>query len=152
MPIVRRVVTLPKDWHGMVEAADARGFALPIDPDARALSEFLAKEKKEKPEKFSDLSAEIANLLGPGEYALLDRREPIEYFCIADADYLVGTLPNHRYMDLVLQRLVKAVVAHTPAPYSKAELSELCAWCTERENAARKVERTVKFTGASGLP
>jgi len=152
LPTIHRVITLPKDWYGIVEAAGAEGFALPVEPDAHALSEFLAKEKNEKPEKFSGLSATIAKLLGPGEYALFDRREPLEYFCVADADYLVGIAPNQRYMDLVFQRLVKAAVAHTPAPYSKAELAELCAWCTERENAAKKVERTVKFTGASGMP
>jgi len=148
MPI-RKVVVLPKDWYALSEFADAKGFALPPEPDANALSEFLAKEKNGNPGKFSELSAEVFKFLGPGEYALFDRREPVEYFCIADADYLIGTSPNHKYMDLVVQRLVKAAVAHTPAPHSKSELSELCAWCTERENAAKKVERTVQYAGTS---
>ncbi|MFA6328502.1 MAG: RNB domain-containing ribonuclease [Candidatus Micrarchaeia archaeon] len=142
---MRKVVVIPKDWYGMVEFAGAKGFQLPADPDAHALSDFLAKEKKEDPGGFSDLSREIAALLGPGEYALFDKREPVEYFCIADADNLIGTSPNQKYMDLVVQRLVKAAAAHTATPYSKAELSELAAWCTERENAAKKVERTIKY-------
>ena len=149
---IRKVIVIPKDWYGIVEAAGALGVELPADPDAQALSEFLAREKKESPERFSDLSAAVAKLRGPGEYALFYRRAPVEYFCIADEDYLVGTSPNHKYMDLIMQRLVKAAVAHTPTPYSKAELSELAIWCTERENAARKVERTVKFAGTSEKP
>ena len=149
---IRRVVAMPKDWYGIVEAANELGVTLPSDPDERALAEFLAREKKESPETFSELSGKIAKLLGPGEYALFDRREPVEYFCIADEDYLVGTSPNQRYMDLVFQRLVKTAAAHTPVPYSKAELVELAAWCTERENAAKKVERTVKFAGTQETP
>ena len=149
---IRKVVALPKDWYALAEFAGAKGFDLPPEPDAQALSGFLAKGKEEAPGKFSELSAEVVKFLGPGEYALFDRREPAEYFCIADADYLIGTTPNHKYMDLVFQRLVKAAVAHTPTPYSKAELSEICAWCTERENAARKVERTIKFAGTAEKP
>jgi len=149
---IRRVVAAPKDWNGVVQAAAAKGVALPAEPDANALTDFLAKEKKENPEGFSDLSLKIAKLLGPGEYALFDKQEPIEYFCIADMDYLVGTSPNQKYMDLVVLRLVKAAAAQTHMPYSKAELAELAAWCTERENAAKKVERTVKFAEASEKP
>jgi len=152
MPPIRKVVVLPKDWHALAEFASANGFELPPEPDAGALFEFLAKEKKTAPGKFPELSSEVAKLLGPGEYALFDRREMVEYFCIADADYLIGASPNHKYMDLVFQRLVKAAAAHTAAPYTKAELVELCAWCTERENAAKKVERTVKFAGTVEKP
>ncbi|MFA6907364.1 MAG: RNB domain-containing ribonuclease [Candidatus Micrarchaeia archaeon] len=152
VPSIRRVVVIPKDWYGVAEAAGALGFTLPAEPDAGALSEFLAREKKENPAGFPDLSASIAKLLGPGEYALLDKREPIEYFCIAGGDYLVGTSPNHCYMDLVVQRLVKAAVAHTPTPYSKAELAEIAAWCSERENAAKKVERTVAYASGPDAP
>jgi len=149
---IRKVVVLPKDWYALVEFASARGFDLPPEPDASALSEFLAKEKKENPAGFSELSAEVFKFLGQGEYALFDRREMVEYFCIADSDYLVGASPNHKYMDLVFQRLVKAAAAHTRMPYSKAELSELCEWCTERENAAKKVERAVKFASTTEKP
>ena len=149
---LHKVVAIPKDWNGVMEVASAKGFALPAEPDAPMLSEFLAKEKKANPAGFSDLSLEIAKLLGQGEYALFDKREPVEYFCIAITDYFVGTSPNQRYMDLIVQRLVKSAVAHIATPYSKAELTELALWCTERENAAKKVERTVQFAGTSELP
>jgi len=149
---IHKVVVIPKDWNGVMEIASAKGFTLPSDPDAHALSEFLAKEKKANPAGFSDLSLEIAKLLGPGEYALFDKREPVEYFCIAITDYFVGTAPNQRYMDLIVQRLVKAAVAHIATPYSKAELTELAIWCTEKEHAAKKVERTVQFASTSEKP
>ena len=146
---IHKVIVLPKDWDGIVGIANEKGFALPPEPDARMLSDFLAKEKKAGPEGFSALSSEISKLLGPGEYALFDKREPIEYFCIADSDYHIGTAPNQRYMDLVFQRLLKAAVAHIATPYSKAELTDLAIWCTEREAAARKVERTVEYEGSA---
>ena len=96
-----------------------------------------------------ELSSDVAKLLGPGEYALFDKREPVEYFCAADADGHIGTASNQRYMDLIVQRLLKAAVAHIATPYSKAELTDLAIWCTEREAAARKVERTVEYEGSA---
>ncbi|MFA5930638.1 MAG: RNB domain-containing ribonuclease [Candidatus Micrarchaeia archaeon] len=152
VPAIRRVVAIPKEWEGIAEIADAKGFALPPEPDARALSEFLAKEKEAGPGGFSGLSGEIAKLLGPGEYAMLDGREQVEYFCIAEGDCLVGMSPNQKYMDLVVQRLLKAAIAHIATPYSKSELVEIAAWCSERENAAKKVERTVQYEGAALKP
>jgi len=46
IPSIRRVVRTPKRWERIVELADERGFKLPPDPDAKALDEFLMKEKK----------------------------------------------------------------------------------------------------------
>src|SRR5262249_38894908 len=56
-----------------------------------------------------------------------------------------------RYADLVTQRLVKASLAGRPAPYSDAELTDIAARCTEREDAENKVERTVRKTAAALL-
>ena len=39
------------------------------------------------------------------------------------------------------QRLVKAAIASSAAPYSDDELATIAAHCTERENAANRVER-----------
>jgi exoribonuclease-2 len=41
----------------------------------------------------------------------------------------------------VTQRLIKAVLAGRPSPYSDDELSAIASNCTEKENAAKKVER-----------
>src|SRR5207237_3377061 len=59
--------------------------------------------------------------------------------------------PNRRFADLLTQRLVKAVLAGEPTPYSVPELEAIARNCTQREDAARKVERKVRKTAAALL-
>ena len=88
--------------------------------------------------------------MGPGEYALdLPGQDPGGHFGLAAHDYSHATAPNRRYADLVTQRLVKAALAGAAAPYTDAELGELARHCTEREDAARKVERTMRKVAAA---
>src|SRR5271166_4533237 len=49
--------------------------------------------------------------------------------------------PNRRFADIVTQRLIKAMLAAQPNPYSDDELTCIAANCTQKEDAARKVER-----------
>jgi exoribonuclease-2 len=49
----------------------------------------------------------------------------------------------------VTQRLVKAALAGEPAPYADAELAEVARHCTERESAARAVERQALKSAAA---
>jgi len=44
---------------------------------------------------------------------------------------------------------VKAALAQGAPPYSDDELGQLAQHCTEREDAARKVERTMRKVGAA---
>jgi VacB/RNase II family 3'-5' exoribonuclease len=141
IPTIQRVVRVPKYWDEIVDVAKARNFKLPATPDAKALSEFLAREKKADPERFSDLSLTIVKLLGPGEYVMYDKSDPIGHFCLAVTSYTHATAPNRRYVDLIIQRLLKAALASSTSPYSKMEISEVSAWCTDRERASKKVER-----------
>ena len=90
--------------------------------------------------------------MGPGIYALdLPGKDPGGHFGLATHDYSHATAPNRRYADLVTQRLVKAALAKSPAPYSNDELAEIARHCTEREDAENKVERTVRKTAAALL-
>jgi exoribonuclease-2 len=66
-------------------------------------------------------------------------------------DYTHSTAPNRRYADLVSQRLVKAVLGKGAGPYTDAELNAVAVHCTEREDAARKVERKMRKVGAAVL-
>jgi hypothetical protein len=73
---MRRVVAKPKRWDRIVELAGSLGTKLPVEPDAKALSDFLAVRRAADPTKFADLSLSIVKLLGPGQYVLqLDRAE-----------------------------------------------------------------------------
>ena len=71
------------------------------------------------------------------------------HFGLAVGDYTHSTAPNRRYADLLMQRLLKASISQSPCPYSEAELTALAAHCTERESAARHVERFMKKVAAA---
>jgi exoribonuclease-2 len=149
---IRRVVREPERWRRIVDIAHTFGDTLPDAPDSRALADFLARRRAADPLRFPDLSLSVVKLLGPGEYAL-DRpgHDPGGHFGLAAQDYTHATAPNRRYADLVTQRLVKAVLVDAPAPYTDDELTAIAAHCTEREDAARAVERTARKTAAAVL-
>jgi exoribonuclease II len=64
-------------------------------------------------------------------------------------DYTHSTAPNRRFPDLMILRLLKAVLANTPQPYSHAELGALAEHCTRQEDAAQKVERRMRKSEAA---
>jgi exoribonuclease-2 len=147
---IRRVVVKPKRWSRIVELAAGLGTELPAEPSAPALSAFLAARRTADPAHFADLSLSVVKLLGPGMYVLQRADEPdVGHFGLAVQDYQHSTAPNRRYPDLIAQRLLKAAAAGAPSPYSDQELLDLAAHCTEREDAARKVERTMRKIAAA---
>ncbi|MEO6772530.1 MAG: RNB domain-containing ribonuclease [Kofleriaceae bacterium] len=147
---MRRVVARPKRWDRIVELAGTFGTQLPVEPDAKALSEFLVQRRTADPTRFADLSLSIVKLLGPGQYVLQRAGDPEQgHFGLAVDDYMHSTAPNRRYPDLITQRLLKASAGGLPAPYSDDELIRIADHCTERENAARKVERTMRKVAAA---
>ena len=149
---IRRVVREPERWARIVELAGRYGTTLPAEPDSLSLAKFLAARHTADPERFPDLSLAIVKLMGPGIYALdLPGKDPGGHFGLATHDYTHATAPNRRYADLVTQRLVKALLAGAPAPYSNDELTSVATRCTEREDAENKVERTVRKTAAALL-
>ena len=142
---IRRVVREPERWSRIVEIASRYGETLPTEPNSLALAQFLSKRRTADPERFPDLSVSIVKLMGPGIYALdLPGTDPGGHFGLATHDYSHATAPNRRYADLVTQRLVKAALANTPAPYTDDELAQIAKQCTEREDAENKVERRVR--------
>ena len=141
---IRRVVKTPERWSRIVELAAKQGELLPAEPDSKALNEFLVKRKAADPDHFADLSLAVIKLMGPGEYVLERPGDPEQgHFGLAVQDYTHSTAPNRRFADLVTQRLIKAVLAGQPAPYSDAELAAIALNCTMKEDAARKVERNM---------
>jgi ribonuclease R len=150
---IRRVVRVPRRWDRIVTIAREYGYTLPDKPEAPALSHFLGARRAADPLRFPDLSLSIVKLLGPGEY-VLDRPGPsddLPHFGLAATDYTHATAPNRRYADLVTQRLVKAALADAPPPYTDDELAAIAKQCTERENAANRVERVTRKAAAAQL-
>ncbi|QSZ67244.1 RNB domain-containing ribonuclease [Methanofollis aquaemaris] len=152
VPMIQRVVLRPKNWEGIVKTAAEYGWRLPARPSAKALSKFLARQKKADPERFPDLSLTIVKLIGHGIYLPLGPGEPpYGHFGLAVTDYTHGTAPNRRYVDVIIQRLIKAALRGERCPYTRDELEDLAAWLTNREIASEKVERFMRKAAAAVL-
>ena len=114
-------------------------------PGFEGTERFPPPRKQQDPEHFPDLSLAVVKLMGPGEYVLERPGDPAEgHFGLAMEDYTHSTAPNRRYADLVTQRLLKAMVAGQPSPYSEDELSAIAANCTAKASAERKLEREMQ--------
>lgn len=152
LPMIQRVVLTPRNWEGIVATAAECGERLPAKPDSKALSKFLARRKEADPDRFPDLSLTIVKLVGPGIYLPLEPGEPpYGHFGLAVTDYTHGTAPNRRYVDLVIQRLLKSALSGGESPYTRADLEDLAAWLTDRERASQKVERFMRKAAAAVL-
>jgi len=139
---LRRIVKTPAHWDGIVRLAAAQGVTLPAQADSKALNDFLVQRKAADPDHFADLSLATIKLIGPGEYVLEHPGDPEQgHFGLAVQDYTHSTAPNRRFADMVTQRLIKALLDGKPGPYSDDELAGIAANCTQKEDAARKVER-----------
>jgi exoribonuclease-2 len=149
---IRRVVRAPKRWDRIVALAKNLGTDLPATPNVRALGAFVAQRRIADPDGFAELSLTIVKLLGPGEYVLQRAADADQgHFGLAVDDYMHSTAPNRRYPDLVTQRLLKAAASNTPSPYRDEELTAIAKHCTDRENQARKVERTMRKVIAASM-
>jgi VacB/RNase II family 3'-5' exoribonuclease len=139
---LRRIVRTPERWDRIVQLAATHNEKLPAQPDSKALNDFLLKCKVADPDHFADLSLAVIKLIGPGEYVLERSGDPEQgHFGLAVQDYTHSTAPNRRFADIVTQRLIKALLAGQPAPYSDDDLAAIARNCTLKEDAARKVER-----------
>ncbi len=149
---IHRVVRTPERWPQIREIAASFNDTLPLEPDAPALAEFLARRRKADIDRFPDLSLTIIKLLGSGEYVLaVPGGVSYGHFGLAVHDYTHSTAPNRRYVDIVIQRLLKAALAKERAPYGKGELESIAFKCTERDHAAKKVERFMRKVAAAVL-
>jgi exoribonuclease-2 len=139
---IRRVVRIPKRWDRIVEIANGLGTTLPVQPDSKALNEFLLAQRMADPVHFPDLSLTVIKLMGPGEYVrLMPGEESPGHFGLAVQDYTHSTAPNRRFADVVTQRLLKALDSGAAQPYAPDALGEIAARCTLMEDGERKVER-----------
>jgi exoribonuclease-2 len=149
---IRRVVVVPKRWDRIQAIAAGFGVKLPATPDPRPLADFLDQRRAADPAHFPDLSLSVVKMLGSGQYIVEHPGGEHEgHFGLAVQDYTHSTAPNRRYSDLVTQRLLKAVMDGRAAPYAEKELGDIAGACTEREHAAKKVERLMRKVIAACL-
>ena len=100
---------------------------------------FCSNEKAGDPDHYADVSLTVVKLMGPGEYVLARPGDKdVGHFALAAHDYTHSTAPNRRFADTVTQRLIKAVIAKAPAPYTDPQLDAVAKNCTLKEDAARK--------------
>jgi len=150
LPSIRRVVRSPERWDRIERIAEELGDRLPPDPDPIALEQFLRRRKKIDPMRFPDLSLSIVKAMGAGEYVVEEPGDkPTGHFGLAVKDYTHSTAPNRRYPDLITHRLVKSALDQRKPAYTVDELAELAEHCTTQEDAANKVERTVRKAAAA---
>jgi exoribonuclease-2 len=141
---IRRIVKTPERWPRIVELAAKYGETLPATPDSGALNAFLQRRQTADATHYADVSLAVVKLMGPGEYVVMHPGDPEQgHFALAVRDYTHSTAPNRRFADTVTQRLIKAVLAKRPAPYSNAQLDAIAQNCNLKEEAARKVERNM---------
>jgi len=149
---LRRVVRTPKRWDRIQAIAATHNVKLSAQPDPVALGEFLAERNQNDPDHFPELSLAVLKAMGPGEYIVEQPgTEHVGHFGLAVGDYSHSTAPNRRYADLTMQRLLKAAISKAPSPFTEPDLAQLALHCTEREAAARHVERFMKKVAAAML-
>lgn len=141
---ISRVVRTPERWPRIVELAAQHDWKLPAEPDSGALNVFLQKIRTADPVHYADISLAVVKLMGPGEYVLSRHGDRDQgHFALAAHDYTHFTAPNRRFADTVTQRLIKSALGKQPPPYSDQELESIARNCTLKEDAARKVERSM---------
>ena len=144
---IRRVVKEPERWAKIVAYAAGFKATLPPQASALALSQFADKMRTEQPARFSEISLSLVKLIGRGEYeAHKPGQDETGHFGLAAEAYAHSTAPNRRYVDLVIQRLVKKT-----RNYSVDELAAVASHATLQEVAAKKVERQVRKSAGAML-
>jgi exoribonuclease-2 len=142
---LQRVVRTPERWDRIVALAAEHGATLPATPDSVKLNAFLEDRRRNDAVHYPDIALAVIKLMGPGEYMLMrPGDEPTGHFGLAARDYTHSTAPNRRFPDLVTQRVLHAMMAHEPPPYSDADLAAIAQHCNDADTALRKIERAMQ--------
>jgi exoribonuclease-2 len=152
MPTLRRIVKTPEKWDKIVDLAKKFEYALPSDPDAKALNAFLEARKEADPRAHEELCSDVVRLVGRGEYVVAKPGEPLEgHFNLAAPEYGHTTAPNRRAPDLINQRIEKALAQGEPCPYTPEELEELATHFSAQEKVIAGVEKEVHKSASAKL-
>eukprot|EP00058_Branchiostoma_floridae_P025252 XP_002610742.1 hypothetical protein BRAFLDRAFT_90929 [Branchiostoma floridae] len=67
--------------------------------------------------------------------------EPSEHYSLNQSAYTYFSSPIRRYIDVVVHRLLVALIAKQPPPYTSDEMKEICSHYNNMENNAKTYER-----------
>ncbi|XP_035696319.1 helicase with zinc finger domain 2-like [Branchiostoma floridae] len=67
--------------------------------------------------------------------------EPSEHYSLQQSAYTYFSSPIRRYIDVVVHRLLVALIAKQPPPYTSDEVKEICSHYNNMENNAKTYER-----------
>lgn len=123
MTTLQRVLEPPAQWDEIRNLAAERGYQLPLNPDSKALSQYLKKAIAENPEEADEISISVIKLIGRAEYRVITADEELPgHFPLSLENYTQSTASIRRGGDRVSARILKAAYASTPLPYKLAEL------------------------------
>jgi ribonuclease R len=105
--------------------------------DRHALSDVLSRIAKEPQAHAWNMA--VLRSMKKAEYAT----KAIGHFGLAKFHYDHFTSPIRRYPDLIIHRILKAVLSNAKPVYRNQELDELSMHCSEREQIAVAAEREV---------
>ncbi len=142
---LQRVVRVPQRWDRIAALAAEHGTTLPATPDPVALNDFLRTQRESDADHYPDLAVAVIKLMGAGEYMLMRPDDsPAGHFGLAARDYAHSTAPNRRYPDLVTQRILHAMIAGAPPPYTDDDLAAIAIHCNEADKVLRKIDRSMQ--------
>jgi exoribonuclease II len=142
---LQRVVRVPQRWDRIVSLAADHKWDLPANPDSQALNNFLKEMRRTDPDHYPDIAVAVIKLMGAGEYMLMrPDDDPTGHFGLAARDYTHSTAPNRRFPDIVVQRILHAMLDNTSPPYTDLELTAIATHCNEADKAVRKIERNMQ--------
>jgi ribonuclease R len=107
-------------------------------PDALREAMIAALDSAESKPVRENIRSAILRALGPAVYGT----SPTGHFSLGERAYLQATSPIRRYADLVVHRLIAAVLdGSNPASlHSPGDLEKICTACNERSRAASGAE------------
>ncbi len=134
-PAIYRIHDEPSDeqWAGMKQ--DLRALGIDETPDSRETLNAVARRADGQPMEYAVHLALLRNLKRAVYSA-----EHRPHFGLAASDYTHFTSPIRRYPDLFVHRILCAIEAARPAPYSHEDAARVAAHCSLTEQNADEAE------------
>ncbi|XP_041364208.1 uncharacterized protein LOC121379626 [Gigantopelta aegis] len=124
-----------KLWNAICEASDVGNLEL---------VQQLILEPQNHPQ-LALAQLDLMKISNKSKYACSGDLDPVNqgHFSLNLDVYTTFTSPIRRYMDLVVHRLVEAMIDHRPCPYSKLDLQTLCIQNTDALTRAKKYHQDI---------